>query len=185
MLEAGKKFTVRAARQLQEKGLKALRMSDDDLVGMYLAEDLVNPKTGEIYAEAGEEITEKSLKGLNEHGYKELTLPAGRDGSHRIERNALHIWPRGGFMLIALPNIDGSFTVTLFLALKGGVESFAALDSRAAVDAFFTSHFPDVVPRMPRRAFQSSVSDDRRAFLMRPQPTRTSCTVELFQTFVH
>src|SRR6188768_882759 len=74
VLEAGKKFTVRAARQLQEKGLKALRMSDDDLVGMYLAEDLVNPKTGEIYAEAGEEITEKSLKGLNEQGYKELPL---------------------------------------------------------------------------------------------------------------
>src|SRR6187397_3107210 len=59
VLEAGKKLTVRAARQLQEKGLKALRLSDEELVGNYLAEDLVNPKTGEIYAEAGEEITEK------------------------------------------------------------------------------------------------------------------------------
>src|SRR5467141_592269 len=74
VLEAGKKLTVRAARQLQEKGLKALRLSDEELVGNYLAEDLVNPKTGEIYAEAGEEITEKSLKSLNEHGYKELPL---------------------------------------------------------------------------------------------------------------
>ena len=74
VLEAGKKLTVRAARLLQEKGLKALRMTDDELVGMYLAEDLVNPKTGEIYAEAGEEITEKSLKALNEEGYKELPL---------------------------------------------------------------------------------------------------------------
>jgi DNA-directed RNA polymerase subunit beta len=74
VLEAGKKLTVRSARQLQEKGLKALRMSDEELVGNYLAEDLVNPKTGEIYAEAGEELTEKSLKGLNEHGYKELPL---------------------------------------------------------------------------------------------------------------
>ncbi|HXQ04180.1 MAG TPA: DNA-directed RNA polymerase subunit beta, partial [Bradyrhizobium sp.] len=74
VLEAGKKLTVRAARQLQEKGLKALRLSDEELVGNYLAEDLVNPKTGEIYAEAGEEITEKSLKALNEHGYKELPL---------------------------------------------------------------------------------------------------------------
>ncbi len=74
VLEAGKKLTVRAARQLQEKGLKALRLSDEELVGNYLAEDLVNPKTGEIYAEAGEELTEKSLKALNEHGYKELTL---------------------------------------------------------------------------------------------------------------
>src|SRR5450432_2333675 len=74
VLEAGKKLTVRAARQLQEKGLKALRLSDEELVGNYLAEDLVNPKTGEIYMEAGEEITEKSLKALNEHGYKELPL---------------------------------------------------------------------------------------------------------------
>src|SRR5213596_568895 len=74
VLEAGKKLTVRAARQLQEKGLKALRLSDEELVGNYLAEDLVNPKTGEIYAEAGEEITEKLLKTLNEHGYKELPL---------------------------------------------------------------------------------------------------------------
>src|SRR6187401_2374953 len=73
-LEAGKKLTVRAARQLQEKGLKALRLSDEELVGNYLAEDLVNPKTGEIYAEAGEELTEKSLKALNEQGYKELPL---------------------------------------------------------------------------------------------------------------
>src|SRR6187455_184891 len=74
VLEAGKKLTVRSARQMQEKGLKALRLSDEELVGNYLAEDLVNPKTGEIYAEAGEEITEKSLKALNEQGYKELPL---------------------------------------------------------------------------------------------------------------
>jgi DNA-directed RNA polymerase subunit beta len=74
VLEAGKKLTVRAARQFQEKGLKALRMSDEELVGNYVAEDLVNPKTGEIYAEAGEEITDKLLKSLNEQGYKELPL---------------------------------------------------------------------------------------------------------------
>src|SRR5256884_5868647 len=74
VLEAGKKLTVRGARQMQEKGLKALRLSDEELAGNYLAEDLVNPKTGEIYAEAGEEITDKSLKALNEQGYKELPL---------------------------------------------------------------------------------------------------------------
>ncbi len=73
-LEAGKKLTVRAARQLAEKGLKALQLTDEDLVGSYLADDLVNAKTGEIYAEAGEEITEKSLKALDEEGYKELPL---------------------------------------------------------------------------------------------------------------
>src|SRR6201985_3778535 len=74
VLEAGRKLTVRAARQLQEKGVKALRMSDEELFGNYVAEDLVNPKTGEIYAEAGEEITDKLLKALNEQGYKELPL---------------------------------------------------------------------------------------------------------------
>ncbi len=74
MLEAGKKLTVRGARQMQEKGLKALRLSDEELVGNYIAEDLVNPKTGEIHAEAGEEITDKSMKALNEQGYKELPL---------------------------------------------------------------------------------------------------------------
>jgi DNA-directed RNA polymerase subunit beta len=74
VLEAGKKLTVRQARQLAERGLKALRMSDQELVGHYIAEDLVNMKTGEIYAEAGEEITEKNLKLLNETGYKELPL---------------------------------------------------------------------------------------------------------------
>jgi DNA-directed RNA polymerase subunit beta len=74
VLEAGKKLTVRQARQLAEKGLRALRMTDPELIGRYIAEDLVNPKTGEIYAEAGEEITEKNLKILNEAGYKELPL---------------------------------------------------------------------------------------------------------------
>src|SRR4029079_4662882 len=57
VVEAGKKITVRQARQLAEKGLKALRMSDEELVGQYIAEDLVNMKTGEIYVEAGAEIT--------------------------------------------------------------------------------------------------------------------------------
>src|SRR4029079_17418468 len=74
VVEAGHKITVRQARQLQEKGLKALRMSDEELIGHYIAEDLVNTKTGEIYAEAGDEITEKSLKVLNEAGYKEIPI---------------------------------------------------------------------------------------------------------------
>jgi DNA-directed RNA polymerase subunit beta len=74
VVEAGKKLTVRQARQLVEKGLKALRMTDEELVGNYVAEDLVNPKTGEIYMEAGEELSEKNLKVLTEAGYKELPL---------------------------------------------------------------------------------------------------------------
>ncbi|KQZ00537.1 DNA-directed RNA polymerase subunit beta [Pseudolabrys sp. Root1462] len=74
VVEAGKKLSVRQARQLAEKGLKALRMTDEELIGHYIAEDLVNTKTGEIYLEAGSEIDEKNLKVLIEAGYKELPL---------------------------------------------------------------------------------------------------------------
>src|SRR5207244_7731285 len=74
VVEAGKKITVRQARQLAERGLKALRMTDEELIGHYIAEDLVNPKTGEIYVEAGEEITDKILKILNDTGYKEIPV---------------------------------------------------------------------------------------------------------------
>ena len=88
---------------------------------------------------------------LLKHGYKELTLPPFPDGQPRIDKHALHIWPRGGFMLIALPNVDGSFTVTLFLALTGP-ESFATLTSPASVEAFFEKHFPDVRQLMPELA---------------------------------
>ncbi|HEU4601890.1 MAG TPA: NAD(P)/FAD-dependent oxidoreductase [Steroidobacteraceae bacterium] len=88
---------------------------------------------------------------LLEHGYKELTLPADRDGRHQLERNALHIWPRGGFMLIALPNLDGSFTVTLFLPHHGR-ESFEALRSEPDVRKFFAQYFPDVISAMPNLA---------------------------------
>ena len=78
VVEAGKKLTVRQARQLAEKGLKALRMTDEELLGHYIAEDLVNPKTGEIYVEAGEEITEKTLKALIEAGLQGTADPRHR-----------------------------------------------------------------------------------------------------------
>ena len=82
------------------------------------------------------------------HGYKELTLPAGPNGTWQLEKHALHIWPRGDFMLIALPNEDGSFTCTLFLAMEGGANSFAALDAPAKVRAFFQREFPDMAGRI-------------------------------------
>lgn len=85
------------------------------------------------------------------HGYKELTLPCGSDGRHQIEPHALHIWPRGGFMLIALPNIDGSFTVTLFLPFVGP-ESFESLRDAAVIQDFFSRHFPDALGLMPHLA---------------------------------
>jgi kynurenine 3-monooxygenase len=85
---------------------------------------------------------------LLKHGYKELTLAPDEGGRHRIEKNALHVWPRGGFMLIALPNLDGSFTVTLFLPHRGE-QSFESLTDAAHVDAFFAEHFPDARMLMP------------------------------------
>lgn len=83
-----------------------------------------------------------------EHGYKELTIPPGPGGVHRLDPSALHIWPRGNFMLIALPNADGSFTCTLFLPFEGET-SFEKLTDNEAVDAFFNRYFPDAVPHMP------------------------------------
>ncbi|MFE1598101.1 DNA-directed RNA polymerase subunit beta [Methylobacterium sp. ID0610] len=74
VLEAGKKLTARAARQIAEKGTKALRATDEDLVGQYIAEDIVNYKTGEIYAEAGDEISEKLLKALSDVGIEEIPV---------------------------------------------------------------------------------------------------------------
>jgi kynurenine 3-monooxygenase len=84
-----------------------------------------------------------------DYGYKELTIPAGPGGKHSLEPNALHIWPRGSYMLIALPNIDGTFACILFLPFEGK-ESFATLDSGEKAAAFFADKFPDAVPLMPQ-----------------------------------
>jgi len=86
-----------------------------------------------------------------DYGYKELTIPAGPGGKHVLETNALHIWPRGNFMLIALPNVDGTFACILFLPFEG-VDSFAELTTQCAVIRFFQSRFPDANPLMPNLA---------------------------------
>lgn len=83
-----------------------------------------------------------------EHGYKELTIPPLADGSLAMEKHALHIWPRKNFMLIALPNTDGTFTCTLFLPFEGEV-SFEKLKTESDVIAFFDQYFPDARPMMP------------------------------------
>ena len=84
------------------------------------------------------------------HGYKELHIPAS-DGKHVIEKNALHIWPREQFMLIALPNMDGSFTATLFLPFTGK-NSFEEIKKAEDIENFFHRFFPDVIPLMPELA---------------------------------
>lgn len=82
------------------------------------------------------------------HGYKELSFPPTRDGQWAIEKHALHIWPRGGFMMIALPNPDGSFTVTLFLPFSGET-GFEAMPDGPSVRRYFENWFPDTLPLMP------------------------------------
>ncbi len=81
-------------------------------------------------------------------GYKELEIPPAADGGYRMEKNALHIWPRGKFMMIALPNLDGSFTVTLFHPYEGE-GGFNTLDTGEKVLAFFSKYYRDSLPHFP------------------------------------
>jgi kynurenine 3-monooxygenase len=83
-----------------------------------------------------------------EHGYKELTIPAGPNGEFLLDKNSLHIWPRKQFMLIGLPNLDGTFTCTLFFPYEGN-PSFASVKTENEIKAFFEEYFPDVIPLMP------------------------------------
>ena len=96
-----------------------------------------------LRASLGGQVSEELLPS----GYKELTMPA-HEGGFAMHREALHIWPRGNFMLIALPNLDGSYTCTLFLPFEGS-PSFAQLRTEADAQAFFEKHFPDAVPLIP------------------------------------
>jgi kynurenine 3-monooxygenase len=84
-----------------------------------------------------------------DYGYKELTIPAAVNGRHAMEPHALHIWPRGNYMLIALPNIDGTYGCILFLPFEGK-DSFEELNSEEKVARFFRERFPDAVPLMPQ-----------------------------------
>lgn len=83
------------------------------------------------------------------HGYKELEIPASPDGEHQISKDYLHIWPRGDYMLIALANLDGSFTVTLFLGHEEGDYNFKNLTSEEKIKNFFQEQFPDALQLMP------------------------------------
>ena len=86
------------------------------------------------------------------HGYKELTIPAAADGGYQTDKSALHIWPRGEDMLIALPNLDGSFTVTLFLPYDNSEYCFNNLTTKEKVNEYFNREFADAVALMPNLA---------------------------------
>ena len=110
-----------------------------------------------LAADGGSSMTRRRMAALGliaadetdlAHGYKELSIPAGPQNGYRMARDVLHIWPRGNFMLIALPNADGSFTATLFLPKHGAV-SFGALQTPQAIEQFLRLQFPDAVASMP------------------------------------
>lgn len=95
-----------------------------------------------------------------EIGYKELHIPANADGTHKLDKNSLHIWPRGNFMLMALANLDGSFTCTLFMPHKGE-NSFEQLTDKETLVAFFAHYFPDtqeVIPNLVEDFFKNPKS---------------------------
>ena len=104
-----------------------------------------------------------------EHGYKELLIPANEDGTHKLEKNALHIWPRGNFMLIALPNLDGSYTCTLFAPYEGE-ESFEELNNNEDVKKYFKKIFPDFVPLIPDLCEQFFSNPTSSMAIMRTYP---------------
>jgi kynurenine 3-monooxygenase len=95
------------------------------------------------------------------HGYKELHIAPGPDGRHRLDPHALHIWPRGGYMMMAMANRDGSFTVTLYLAFDGPL-GFAELGTPTSVQAFFAQSFPDAM---------GLIADLETSFFARPTGT--------------
>ena len=97
------------------------------------------------------------------HGYKELEIPSDSIGNHQISKNYLHIWPRGDFMLIALPNMDGSFTVTLFLSYNEGEFHFNNLTTEETITKFFENEFPDALALIPNilEEFTSNPNSER------------------------
>jgi len=101
-------------------------------------------------------------------GYKELTIPANPDGSHKLNNASFHIWPRGNFMLIAMPNLDGSFTCTLFMPFEGDV-SFESIQTEQQADQFFEQYFPDI---------KDEISNFKRDFFK--NPTSAMVTIKCY-----
>lgn len=118
-----------------------------------------------------------------DHDYKELTIPA-QTAASKLDGNSLHIWPRGGFMLIALPNTDGSFTATLFLA-RTGTNSFASLQSAGAVTTFFQREFPDALALMPNLTRDFAANPQGQLGTVRTTPWHVDGSVLLLGDAAH
>ncbi len=116
--------------------------------------------------------------------YIELNIPANADGTHRLEKNALHIWPRRDFMLIALPNPDGTFTCTLFLNYAGN-PSFESLHERADVERFFTGNFADAMDYLEDPVETFMEKTPAPLFLVQVFPWSFNCRVGLIGDAAH
>ena len=102
----------------------------------------------QVFMQLGNQIRFDYQQDFLTHGYKELEFPPAENGDYRIEHHALHIWPRDEYMMIALPNLDKSFTVTLFQAFEGP-QGFDSLNTDEQIRSFFESSFPDAIQHMP------------------------------------
>ena len=144
------RFRQTCLEALPEAG--TLRMRDERTGGEYTVPIAPAIATDGAGSAVRSSLTRSGLIDAREdwldHDYKELTIPPARDGRHVMEPLALHIWPRGGSMLIALPNIDGSFTATLFMA-RTGPDSFETLTDPGRIQALFQSQFADAADHMP------------------------------------
>ncbi len=138
----GVDFADRRVRDLSDGDSGARTRPYDVLIG---TDGSASAVRASILERTGGRLDEEPLG----HGYKELSIPPAPGGGFLMEKNALHIWPRGEYMLIALPNAGGSFTATLFLP-NHGEESFDALTTPRAVHALFERRFADAIPLMPR-----------------------------------
>lgn len=137
------------AQVLHENGVRVANLDD--------GEEILIADTPMIAADGAGSVFRRSLHAsgriratdvLLDHSYKELAIPAGSNGEFQLEKGALHIWPRGGFMLIALPNPGGDFTLTLFLP-NTGRQSFANLHSAREITVFFRTYFADICTLLP------------------------------------
>jgi kynurenine 3-monooxygenase len=137
----GVDFERRSVRVRSSEGQAVHEFPYDVLIG---TDGSASAVRAAILERTGGDLDEEPLG----HGYKELSIPAGSGGTFRMEKNALHIWPRGEYMLIALPNADGSFTATLFLP-NSGEESFEVLKTEQEVWRLFERRFADAIPLLP------------------------------------
>jgi kynurenine 3-monooxygenase len=118
------------------------------------------------------------------HGYKELEIPANPDGTHQMRSDCLHIWPRGEYMMIALPNVDGSFTCTLFIAFEGK-NSLQNLKTPEAVTAFFKANFPDALELMPELTLDFFANPDASLVMIKCNPWHYEDSVCLLGDAAH